>query len=187
LEEIRQKERDLAEKVVRDLRLAGDAHYNNYISDRALIGYERALTYVSRQQTPQLWAAIQIDIGRANWELGIRAEGLAIGQYLSSAVEAYHHHETRFEFPRAFMLNQRWLERNPADIVALSDFAERHFTTGRFSECEQRIALLLTNPAVEPSIQIALQAIQIPTSLALGKTDLVPGRIDALVEDITNQ
>jgi hypothetical protein len=31
LEEIRQKERGLAEKVVRDFRLAGDAHYNNYI------------------------------------------------------------------------------------------------------------------------------------------------------------
>ena len=30
LEDIRQKERGLAEKVVRDFRLAGDAHYNNY-------------------------------------------------------------------------------------------------------------------------------------------------------------
>ena len=42
---------------MRDFRLAGDAHYNNYIFDQALIAYERALTYVSRQQTPQLWAA----------------------------------------------------------------------------------------------------------------------------------
>jgi len=56
------------------------------------------------------------------------------------ATASYLYHETRFEFPRAFMLNQRWLKRNPADIAALSHFAERHFTTGRFSECEQRIA-----------------------------------------------
>ena len=78
-------------------------------------------------------------------------------------------------------------ERNPADLAGLSDFAEKHFTTGRFTECEQRIALLLANPAVEPSTQIALQAIQIANSLALGKTALVPGRIDAMVEGIANQ
>jgi tetratricopeptide (TPR) repeat protein len=247
---------------VRTISLEGDAHYNNYIFDKALNAYHRALIYVSRQQTPQLWGATHIDIGRVNWELGIRAEGLAMGtalqdqgirtggeagtHLLAEAVTAYRqalevrtlntlppqwaqtqnnlaqaythledwanvaasysnvltvypddkkaydtasylYHETLFEFPRAFMLNQRWLERNPADIAALSDFAERHFTTGRFTECEQRITILLANPAVGPSIQIALQAIQIANSLALGKTDLVPGRIDPMVEDINNQ
>jgi hypothetical protein len=45
----------------------------------------------------------------------------------------------------------------------------------------------LANPAVDPSIQIALQAIQIANSLALGKSTLVPGRIDAMVEGIANQ
>ncbi len=100
---------------------------------------------------------------------------------------SYLYHEMLFEFPQAFMLNQRWLERNPTDLAGLSDFAEKHFTTGRFSECDQRITLLLANPAVAPSTQIALQAIQIANSLALGKADLVPGRIDAMVEGITNQ
>jgi hypothetical protein len=100
---------------------------------------------------------------------------------------SYLYHEALFEFPRAFMLNQRWLERNLSDLAGLSDFAERHFTTGRFTECEQRITILLANPAVGPSIQIALQAIQIANSLALGKTDMVPGRIAAMVEGITNQ
>jgi hypothetical protein len=33
----------------------------------------------------------------------------------------------------------------------------------------------------------ALQAIQIANSLALGNTDLIPGRIDALVKNITKQ
>src|SRR5262249_25193591 len=255
-------------KVVRDFRLAGDAHYNNYLFDRALIGYERALLYVSRQETAQLWAATLIDIGRANGELGIRAEGLAIAQYLSAAAKAYHqaldvytreqlsqgwamtqtnlgialrnqgtrtsgeagarllaeavtayrqtlevrtrealplqwaqthsnlaqaytnledwantaasyaavltvypddknaydtasnlYHETLFEFPRAFALNQQWLERHPEDLAALSAFAEKHFTTGRFIECEQRIALLLANPNVKPRTATALWAI----------------------------
>jgi tetratricopeptide (TPR) repeat protein len=89
LEEIKRKERSLAEEVVRDFRLAGDAYYNNYIFDQALIAYQRALTYVSRQETPQLWAATLIDIGRANRELGTRTEGLAIARYLRAAVKAY--------------------------------------------------------------------------------------------------
>jgi tetratricopeptide (TPR) repeat protein len=54
LEDLREKERGLAEKVVRDFRLAGYAHYNNYTFDQALITYERALTYASRQQTPAI-------------------------------------------------------------------------------------------------------------------------------------
>jgi hypothetical protein len=33
----------------------------------------------------------------------------------------------------------------------------------------------------------ALRVIQIANSLALGETDLVPGRIDAMVENISNQ
>jgi tetratricopeptide (TPR) repeat protein len=295
-EKAEREEKAAVEDLVRTISLEGDAHYNNYIFDKALNAYHRALIYVSRQQTPQLWAATHIDIGRANWELGVRAEGLNIGQYLSSAVKAYYqalevytreqlpqqwattqnnlgtalqnqgihtggeagahllaeavtayrqalevrtlntlppqwaqtqnnlaqaythledwanvaasysnvltvypddkkaydtanylYHETLFEFPKAFILNQRWLERNPADLAGLSDFAKRHFTTGRFSECEQHIALLLANPAVEPSIQIPLQAIHIANSLALGKSTLVPGRIDAMVEGIANQ
>jgi hypothetical protein len=97
------------------------------------------------------------------------------------------YHETLFEFPRAFMLNQQWLERNPGDLVSQSDFAVRHFTTGRFTECDQRIALLLANPTVELSVQVALQAIQIANSFALGKSTLVPGRIAALIESIANQ
>jgi hypothetical protein len=45
----------------------------------------------------------------------------------------------------------------------------------------------LGNPAVEPPVHIALRAIQIANSLALDKSDLVPGRIDALVEVIASQ
>jgi tetratricopeptide (TPR) repeat protein len=200
---------------VLDYRLAGDARCSNYAFNQALIAYDRTLTYVSRQQTPQLRAAILVDIGRANWELGIRAEGFAIGQYLSAAMKAYHqalevytraqlpqdwaltpkdlaksykhlenwsdaaesfanvltvhpddkeaydaagylYHERLFNFPQAFALNQRWLERHPEDLAALSRFAETHFTTGGFTECEQHVALLLANSAVEPAFRIAL-------------------------------
>jgi hypothetical protein len=96
-------------------------------------------------------------------------------------------HETLFDFPQAFILNQQWLKRHPEDHSALSDFAERHFTTGRFAEGEQRIAALLANPAVEPRVHTALQAIQIADLLALGKADLIPEKIEALIEGIAEQ
>ena len=109
LKDLREKDRGLTEKVVRDFRLAGDAHYNNYVFDQALISYERALTYVSIQQTPQLWAATLIDIGRANGELGIRAEGPAIAQYLGDTMKAFHQAlkvYTREQLPQDWAMTQ---------------------------------------------------------------------------------
>jgi hypothetical protein len=62
-----------------------------------------------------------------------------------------------FQFPIAFALNQQWVERHPEDWSALSDFAEKHFTTGRFSDCAERLATLLANPEIESCVQVALQ------------------------------
>ena len=150
----------------------------------------------TRDTLPPQWAQTQSNLAQAythleDWANAAASYAAVLTVYPDDKeaydTASYLYHETLFEFPRAFTLNQQWLERHPDDLAALSDFAEKHFTTGRFTECEQRIALLLANPAVEPSTQIALQAIQIANSLALGKTDLVPGRIDAMVKGIANQ
>jgi hypothetical protein len=94
---------------VRAISFEGDAYYSNYTFDKALNANHRALIYVSRQQTPQLWAATHMDIGRANWELGIRAEGLAIAQYFSAAVKADHQAlevRTREQLPQDWAMTQ---------------------------------------------------------------------------------
>src|SRR5262249_52516107 len=67
-----QQEKKLTSEVVRDFSLTGDAHYNNYAFDKALQAYQRALGYITKDQTPQLWAAIMLDIGRVHKELGNR-------------------------------------------------------------------------------------------------------------------
>src|SRR5215475_8460442 len=69
---VKQQEKILTDEVVRDFRLSGDAHYNNYAFDQALQAYQRALGYVAKQQTPQLRAAIIFDIGKTHTELGNR-------------------------------------------------------------------------------------------------------------------
>lgn len=83
LEAMRQQEQTLTEETVRDFRLAGAAAYNDYDFAKALASYQRALSYVSRERQPLLWAGVLNDIGIANWELGIRAEGKAAQQYLN--------------------------------------------------------------------------------------------------------
>jgi tetratricopeptide (TPR) repeat protein len=296
LEAVKQQEKTLTEEVVRDFRLTGDAHYNNYTFDQALQAYQRALRYVAKQQTPQLWAAIMLDIGSTHTELGGRTTGLDIHTHLTAAVQAYNqalevhtretlpqdwamtqnnlgkalrdqglrtdgergtqllaeavaayrqalevhtretlppqwaqthnnlaeayialedwsnaaasyanvlqvysdaeeayrtasgiYHDILFQFPEAFVLNRRWLERHPDDLSALSDFAEKHFTIGRFTECAQRIGTLVDNPTVDANIKIALRAIEIANLLALNNSPQVPDKLQALIDSLAAQ
>jgi tetratricopeptide (TPR) repeat protein len=296
LEAVTQQEKTLTDEVVRDFRLTGDAHFNNYAFDQALQAFQRALHYITKEQTPQLWAAIMLDIGRTHTELGNRTAGLDIHTHLIAAVQAYNqalevrtretlpqawamtqndlgvtlknqgirtggergtqllaeavtahrqalevytretlpqdwaqthnnlaeayialkdwsnaaasyanvlqiypdeeiayrvasglYHEILFQFPEAFALNQHWLERHPDDLSALSDFAEKHFTTGRFTECAQRIGALVEDPAVEASTKIALRAIEIANLLALNNIAQVSDKLQTLTDSLAAQ
>jgi hypothetical protein len=82
------KRLDLMEETVRNYRKAGDSHYTDYAFTEALASYEKALAVVERGQKPELWAAVQVDIGKAADELGERAEGSAVKQLLAQAREA---------------------------------------------------------------------------------------------------
>jgi hypothetical protein len=79
------------------------------------------------------------------------------------------------------------VERHPEDWSALSDFAEKHLTTGRFSECAERLAMLLSNPAIEAPVQVALQTLAIANLPALNQGELVPGKIEAMLERMAAQ
>jgi tetratricopeptide (TPR) repeat protein len=182
--------------VLRDqgIRTGGEA--GTRLLAEAVAAYRQALEVRTQDTLPLQWAQTQRNLAQAYTYLEDWANAAA--SYASVLVvypddkeaygtASYLFHEAAFEFSQAFALNQQWLERHPDDLAALSDFAEKHFTTGRFPECEQRILPLLADPAVAPTVQIALRAIQIANALALDKTDLVPGRIDALVETIAHQ
>lgn len=86
---MRCEERSLVEKTVLDYRLAGDAHRQETRFAEALHSYERALSYATRDADPQLWADIQVDIGGAHTELGIRVADAAIHYHLTHAIAAY--------------------------------------------------------------------------------------------------
>jgi len=56
---------------------------------------------------------------------------------------SYLHQNVLFDYEKAFQMTKRWLELYPNDRRAQMWFAEQHFTTGRFTECEKRINELL--------------------------------------------
>jgi len=76
-------------EAVKLSRLAGDAYYNNYNFEAALAEYEQALLYIDKNESPQLWASVYINIGNTNNNIGIRTSGKSIHQFLSAAVAAY--------------------------------------------------------------------------------------------------
>jgi tetratricopeptide (TPR) repeat protein len=163
---------------------------------QAVEAYRLALKVMTREQLPQLWVTTQNNLAGAyyllrNW-LGAAESYANVLTLYPDDEEAYSrlsaiYHEALFKFEEAFALNQQWLARHPDDISAQADFAERHFTTGRFAECGRRISALLTRPEVSVSVKTVLRAIEIANLLALGQSKQVPARMKALIAEVSSQ
>ena len=152
----------------------------------AVATYRDALTVYTKEQLPQDWAATQNNLAKALLNL----------EDWRGAAEAYHnlstlypdyekysftlYQEKLFAYPEAFALIQRWLERQPDDLSAQANFAEAHFTTGRFEEAQTRIAALLANPQLDSSGSLALRTLQVATLLVMNKPELATTAFAAL-------
>ena len=79
----------LSEEIVQGLRDQGHSRYQEYRFEDALLAYEEVLSEVNRNRSPWLWAAVQNDVGAANWQLGIRLGGDEAIIHLTQAVAAY--------------------------------------------------------------------------------------------------
>jgi tetratricopeptide (TPR) repeat protein len=162
----------------------------------AVEAFRKALEVFTRKELPQDWAMTQNNLAEAY----VRLEdwGNAAASYVNVLYvypdyrEAYDmghflYHEQLFAFADVFVLNQAWVERHPGDIFAQSNFAEVHFTTGRFAEAESRLAALLAVPDLETQHAIALQALELATLLALKKESAIPPKLEALRAAIAAQ
>ena len=175
-------------------RTAGEA--GTALLAEAVAAYRQALEVHTRATLPQHWARTQNNLARAafllkDWSTAVDSYTNVLQLYPADE-EAYQRaswlsHEVLFAFPDAFALNQRWLERHPDDLNVLSDFAEKHFTTGRFAACAERLTALLARPDVQPGVAAALRVLTIPTLLALRQPAQVPAAIDALLAHVTAQ
>jgi tetratricopeptide (TPR) repeat protein len=163
---------------------------------QAVDAFRAALQVRTREALPQQWATTQNNLAMTyvrlrNW-LGAAESFLNVLTLNPDDKQAYAnasalYHDRLFRFEEAFALNQKWLARHPEDVSAQADFAEKQFTTGRFPECEQRINALLAKPEVPAKTKTALRAIEIANLLALNQAGQVPGKIDALIDEVSRQ
>ncbi len=106
---IKEKEQQLSNEIISDYRLAGDAAYNNYQFQKAMSNYEKASSYANRDTQPRLWAQIQIEIGNASGQKGIRAESHRTHEYLKKSISAYYKAlqvYTRDQLPQDWAMTQ---------------------------------------------------------------------------------
>jgi len=101
------------------------------------------------------------------------------------AVRLYH--EIVFDFEKAFELNQEWLMQQPNDLLEQIKFVEKHFTSGRFVECELQIERFNDSKEYSSFVHIVVGAINIANLLALNKSKLVPAQLNTLQTTIASQ
>jgi tetratricopeptide (TPR) repeat protein len=164
--------------------------------NEAVAAYQQALLVYTREQLPEFWATTQTNLAQAFFNLKDAAKA---AQYYINVLLVYPRHrlaynrvsflehEILFNYQQAFELNQLWLRGNPDDLSDLSDFAEKHFTTGRFEECEKRILSLLANEKLDVGIKIALRVIEIANLLALNRACDVTNRMNELINVVSSQ
>jgi len=162
----------------------------------AVEAYRATLKVYGREQLPNDWAMTQNNLAKAlfalqDWSGAAEAYANVLTIYPDNK-EGYQrlsqiYQERLFKFPEAFELNRLWLEGHPDDFSAETGFVEKHFTTGRFTECQGRIAKLLASPLITASNEAVLRAIGIAALLALDKTNQVPTELDALLKYIGSQ
>jgi len=166
-----------------------------YLKD-AVVAFRAALEVRTQEQLPEYWAATLGDLARAYVRLGdwpSAAEAYTkVYTHDPDDYEAYRiadslYQDKLFSFNKSYALSQQWLAQHPTDIQAQADFAELHFTVGRFAECGQQINALLAKPEVPVRTKTALRAIEVASLLADSKASQVPAKFDALIAEITRQ
>jgi len=163
----------------------------NRLLEEAANTYQEALLVWTREQRPQQWAMAQNNLARAYFNL---KDWTNAAQRYENVLEihpdfrlAYERarsleHDVLFNYQRAFKLSQSWLQRNPGDLSAAADFAEKLFTTGSFEESERRISSVLSDSRAGARIKIPLLAIEIANLIAMKRSTAVPSRIKSLIE-----
>ena len=162
----------------------------------AVATYRSALQVYTRENFPRDWAGTQNNLGDAHYLLG---EWSKAAECYANLLTLYPNeqkpyqrlsgicHERLFKFELAFILSQKWLTNFPNDLSVLPDFAEQHFTTGRFAECQKRVTMLIAQPELDAGVKIALRLIEIANLLALGQAQQVPARLNFLSRAIEAQ
>jgi tetratricopeptide (TPR) repeat protein len=181
--------------VLQDFAFADKSRRQKHLKNAKKL-YEDALIVAARQRFPGAWVELTYELAQIYTQLEKPLDAkrllLEVLDYnpkdrdaLSSLSGIYH--ERLFDFAGSFEAISKLLEIHSADLRARTNFAENHFTTGRFEECAVLINNLLAEENVYEDHKIALRAIEIATLIGSGKTSEVPARLDSLIEELRRQ
>ena len=155
----------------------------------AVAAFKLALEVRTRETLPPQWAQTHNNLAEAalalrDWEQVVASYQNVLALYPDYA-KAYNImnavlHEHLFRYDKAYALNKHWVSGHPSDVSGHSNFAESHFTTGRFSEAETRLGELLDHPKLDAQAQVVLRIIEIGALAAQSKDDDIPEKLRSL-------
>ncbi|MBS0156889.1 MAG: tetratricopeptide repeat protein, partial [Nitrospira sp.] len=123
--------------------------------------YRQALTVYTKALLPQDWARTQMNLGTVLSDQGVRVSGMDSTHLLQAAEAALLETLTVYtkeQFPQA------WIDTS-------GSLTETLFLSSQFAKTRDHLAMLLDHPDLEPSNGIALLAIGISNSVALGTVE----------------
>jgi tetratricopeptide (TPR) repeat protein len=181
--------------VLHDFASADTRRYRKYLKNVKRV-YEEALIVGTRQRFPGEWADLTYGLARTHSRLDnlLEAKRLLLevldhdpkdGDALANLSSIYH--ERLFDFAGSFDALTRLLKMHSDDLEVQTNFAENHFTTGRFEECAAFINNLLANKDVDEGDKIALRAIEIGSLIGSGNTNAVLAKLDLLIKELQRQ
>jgi len=147
---------------------------------QAITAFQYALEIRTQDVFPQWWGQTHNNLAEAyhairQYDSAAQSysNGLKIYPYYQKAYNyvVNYHHEIAFNYPEAYAINKNWLLQFPNDLSAHSDFAEKYFTTARFSACAQQINALLSEPKLSINNQIVLRSILLANAFAIGQNE----------------
>jgi len=163
----------------------------------AVAAYKAALEVRKFESLPLQWAQTQNNLAEAYYHIEYWQDSadcyrnvLKVYPDYKKAYQmaVYLLHEKLFKFYDAFVLCKEWLEKHPDDVSERAQFAENCFTTARFDDSSKQIKLLLSKHDLEPSVRIALRAINIGNMVAMNDPNLAKNlEMETLIAEVANQ
>ncbi|MBU1055793.1 MAG: tetratricopeptide repeat protein [Proteobacteria bacterium] len=163
----------------------------------AIKAYKAVLTVDTCDSESQDWAMTQNNLAETYYLMNDWANAvecycnvLKVYQKYDTAYNraSYIYHEQLFQFDKAYELSYEWvIKLQNVTGSSKSIFIVTNFTTARFDKAEELLAELLPKLNPNDHLYAHLCAIEIANLVALKKTDMVSGKIDALISTIKQQ
>ena len=164
---------------------------------QAVTAYREALKVYKFETLPYYWAQTQGNLASAylameNWKGAVECYENVL-KFDPNNETAYLqassiYHDKLYEFEKAYQLDFKWVnEQKHNDLISLSNFIEKHFTTARFTAADKMLSSVFTQIKPDDRLYIPLCVIEIANLKALNKEEAVKAKLANLIEAVKKQ